>query len=157
MQSQHKVGQSSSNDFGMSSSHVVCRNDYACSSSGFEAFSTALTVMGTLLRLCLVRICGLIRVLWSGPHSGASAQLIGCLFSAQEPSNHSVCFVSQHPYPPHPWRRGKVSFSAPVPGLLPLSIPLTLPCNAEMSGKEGAGRVVAGGAGDRGKSHLEVR
>lgn len=81
MQNQHKVGLSSSKDFGTSSSHVVCRGGYACSTSGFEAFSTALAAMGTSLELCLVCIHDVIRVLWSGPHCGASAHLLPLLCS----------------------------------------------------------------------------
>lgn len=83
--------------------------------------------------------------------------LICCLFSAQEPSTPSVCFVSQPPCPSHPWRRSKVSFSTPVPDLLPLSTLLTLPCNAEMSGEEGARRVVAEELGIEGKVTLYLR
>lgn len=83
--------------------------------------------------------------------------LICCLFSAQEPSTCGVCFVSQPPCPSHPWRRSKVSFSTPVPDLLPLGNPLTLPCNAEMSGKEGARRVVAARLGTEGKVTLYLR
>lgn len=60
MQSQHKVGLSSSNDFGTSSSHVVSRDDYAFSTSGFEALSMVLAEMGTFLKLCPVHVRDLI-------------------------------------------------------------------------------------------------
>lgn len=58
--SQQKVGLSSSNDFGMPSSHVVSRDDYAFSTSSFEALSMVLAAMGTYLKLCLVHVCDLI-------------------------------------------------------------------------------------------------
>lgn len=151
MQSQHKVGLSSSSDFGTSSSRAVCRDDYACSTSGFEAFSAAWTVMGTLLKLCLVCIRDLIRVLWSGPHSGASSHLLPLCSAAFNPQ----C-VSQPPCPSHPWRRSKVSFSTPVPDLPPLApLSLFLQCRDVRKGgyKESCSRRV----GIEGKVTLDLR
>lgn len=145
MPNQHKVGLSSSKDFGTSSSHVVCRDDYACSTSGFEAFSTALAAMGTFLKLCLVCIHDVIRVLWSGPHSGACAHLLPLLCSGAFNPWCVFCVPASLSLPSLEEKQN--FFFYPVPDLHPLINPFTLPCSAEMSGKEGAGRVVAGGWG----------
>lgn len=149
MQSQHKVGLSSST----SSSHVVCRDDYACSSSGFEAFSTALTVMATFLKLCLVHIHDVIRVLWSGPHSDTSAHLLPPLCSGAFDPQCVLCLSL--PIPPIPGGEAKFLFLPLCQTCSPLAPPHSS-CNAEVSGKEGARKVVSGrgGTGDRGESHI---